>query len=164
MKLDGKLLFDYQTLLDNPRLLEQFPNSLLLLPYSNFCLINDTLEAFSEDESISQEEKDNIIPEFIPFLDFIFSFPNLLEQIVDEKKLQSNAIFLDRLNNVFFNFTGNFDTSNKFNLPEEVVNDIYVYNVICASIEFDCPIFTTNQDLINLIKKYNLPVDFITVD
>lgn len=163
MKLDGKLLFDYETLLENPKLLTSFPNNLLLLPYSSFCLINDTLEAFEEDESISLEEKNEVFSEFLPFLDFVFGFPELMNQIVDKKKLQSDAICINRLENIFFSFTGNFE-NNKFNLPQEIVSDPYLFNIICASIEFDCPIFTTNEKLIYLIKHYNLPVDFVTIN
>lgn len=163
MKLDGKLLFDYETLLENPKLLTLFPNNLLLLPYSSFCLINDTLESFEQDETVSDEEKQEVFSDFLPFLDFVFEFPELINQIIDEKKLQSDSICLNRLSNIFFSFTGNFD-SNKFNLPKEVVSDPYLFNIICASIEFDCPIFTNNQKLIYLIKKYNIPVDFVTIN
>lgn len=163
MKLDGKLLFDYETLLENPKLLTLFPKNLLLLPYSSFCLINDTLESFEADETITVEEKNEVFSEFLPFLEFVFGFPELMTQIVEEKKLQSDAICLNRLEDIFFSFTGNFEP-NSFNLPKEVVADPYIFNVICASIEFDCPIFTTNQQLINIIKKYNLPVDFVTIN
>ena len=162
MKLDGKLLFDYETLLTNPNYLTAFPNTLILVPYSTFALLNNTLTAFAEDDSVSDEDKIAILGEFDALFDYIFNFKIIFDEITIERKLQSKSICLDKSKNIFLSFTGLF-SENKYNLPAEVHEDRYLSDVISASLEFDCPIFTENKTLIEIIRENELPVEFIEV-
>lgn len=162
MKIEKKFLIDMQTYMAYPELLDNSKNTVFLTPYAEYSAFFEATQKTLDDKKVSKKEKEVILETYVPFIELVASNPEITKQILEDGVMESDYICVNRLNNVFFGFT-NYYEENKHNLPQEVVDSDFDFNIINSSIDLDCPIFTINPDLIFLLKKYQLPVKYVTV-
>lgn len=159
MTLDGKILIDYATLIANPTIFKELENCMVLLPYSSLDIIFNDLE--SEKINPTEDYMQKALRELGPFVDNLYTYPHILNQVLEEEKKISDSICINKAKNIHFALTGIY-TENKHNLPDKIWLDDCMFDMISASIEFDCPIFTDNYDIVDAAKEFKLPIDIIT--
>lgn len=162
MNFDAKFLIDYHTFFINHTLVSSFHNCLLLLPYSNYIIANDLIMDILNSEQYSNEEKETIFNKFKPIMGTIEQNSTIIDEIENQNKLVSSAICINALEGLYLALTASFDNEN-LQFTEKTLEDldIFDFDALSASEHFKCPLFTTNQELVDIIEENNLPIQYI---
>ena len=162
MNFEAKFLIDYHTFFINHELVSSFHDCLLLLPYSNYILANDLIMDVLNSEKYSTEEKETIFNKFQPIMGAIEKNKSIIEEVTNANKLISSAICINAMESLYLAFTASFDNENlTFNESTLDDLDIFDFDALAASEHFKCPLFTTNEELVDIIENNNLQVEYI---
>lgn len=162
MNFEAKFLIDYQTFFINHTIVSSFHNCLLLLPYSNYIIANDLIMDILNSETYSNEEKENIFNKFKPIMGAIEKNSTIIDEIENQNKLVSSAICINALEGLYLALTASFDNENLQFTEKTLENlDIFDFDALSASEYFKCPLFTTNQELVDIIEENNLQIEYI---
>lgn len=164
MNLKGKYIIDSHLLYFDMFQLGNLQNCLVQLPYSQYMIFLKLVEKTLQSDKYTDEEKAQFSSMYKPFIDLIKSNKPAIDQMIDNEEFESPAICLNTIDALFLNFT-NKNIPIKLDLPQEAREELSVfqYEILNTSYVLKSPIFTTNEELIALIKKYNIPVTYFVI-
>ena len=86
----------------------------------------------------------------------------IIDEIENQNKLVSSAICINVLEGLYLALTASFDNENLQFTEKTLENlDIFDFDALSASEDFKCPLFTTNQELVDIIEENNLQIEYI---